>query len=149
MLEGTRLDGAIVCVPHAMHAPVGRTLLGRGLHVLMEKPMALDPADARALDGLSRARGVELIIGYPWQYNTHVRTLRDAVQDGRIGDVEATSCLYASNARELYRSSRVVQGPGDAPRSSLPSLERTPTRVSPAAGRAKRRRRTSPRSSSG
>jgi predicted dehydrogenase len=115
MLAGTPLDGAIVAVPHVLHAPIARTLLEHGLPVLLEKPMTIDPADARALDALARARGVELIVGYPWQYNRHVRAIREQVATGRIGDVGMVACLYASIARDLYRQGRVAVGPDEEP----------------------------------
>jgi predicted dehydrogenase len=115
MLADTPLDGAIVSVPHVLHAPIARVLIEHGLPVLLEKPMTIDPADARALDELASARGVELIVGYPWQYNAHVRLLREAIAAGRIGEVEIVACLYAAIAREIFRSSRIPVGPDEEP----------------------------------
>jgi predicted dehydrogenase len=103
MLASVGLDAAIVAVPHDLHAPLARTVLERGLHLLLEKPMTLRPADARALAALAEARGVELIIGYPWHYNRQVLAVRDAIADGRIGAIEYVSCQFASIVRELYR----------------------------------------------
>jgi predicted dehydrogenase len=113
MLKGTTLDGAIVAVPHVLHGPVTRILLEHGLPVLLEKPMTIDPADARALALLARERGVELIVGYPWQYNAHVRSLRGAIAGGRIGEVEVVACLYAAIARDIFRNDRIPDGPGE------------------------------------
>ena len=115
MLEGTELDGAIVAVPHVHHHAVARELLERRLPVLLEKPMTLDPADARDLEALARRQSVEMVIGYPWQYNVHVRRLTTAIRDGGIGPLEAISCTYASIGRELYRSGRVPGASTDPP----------------------------------
>jgi predicted dehydrogenase len=103
MLDTVDLDAAIVAVPHAAHAALARIVLERGLHLLLEKPMTIDPADARALAALADARGVELIIGYPWHYNPQVLAVRDAIAEGRIGTIEYVSCQFASIVRELYR----------------------------------------------
>lgn len=103
MLASVALDAAIVAVPHDLHAPLARTVLERDLHLLLEKPMTLRPADARALAALAEARGVELIIGYPWHYNRQVLAVRDAIAEGRIGTIEYVSCQFASIVRELYR----------------------------------------------
>jgi predicted dehydrogenase len=65
--------------------------------------MTIRPPDARALAALAVARGVELIIGYPWHYNRQVLALRDAIAQGRIGTIEYVSCQFASIVRELYR----------------------------------------------
>ena len=103
MLETVELDAAIVAVPHSTHAPLARTVLERGLHLLLEKPMTIDPRDAHALAALAEARGVELIVGYPWHYNRQVLAVRDAIAEGRIGPIEYVSCQFASIVRELYR----------------------------------------------
>jgi predicted dehydrogenase len=103
MFDGVDLDAAIVAVPHDVHAPLARAALERGLHLLLEKPMTIHPPDARGLAALAKARGVELIVGYPWHYNRQVLALRDAIADGRIGTIEYVSCQFASIVRELYR----------------------------------------------
>lgn len=103
MLAKAELDAAIIAVPHDLHAPLAHAVLDRGLHLLLEKPMTIRPPDARALAGLAKERGVELIIGYPWHYNRQVLAVRDAITDGRIGAIEYVSCQFASIVRELYR----------------------------------------------
>ncbi len=103
MLDAVELDAAIVAVPHSTHAALARTVLERGFHLLLEKPMTIDPQDARDLAALAEARGVELIVGYPWHYNRQVLAVRDAIAAGRIGPVEYVSCQFASIVRELYR----------------------------------------------
>jgi hypothetical protein len=44
-----KVDGVIICTPHACHAEMGSAFLTAGKHVLMEKPMTTDVAEARAL----------------------------------------------------------------------------------------------------
>jgi predicted dehydrogenase len=103
MLDKAGLDGAIVAVPHSAHAPLAAAVLDRGLHLLLEKPMTIEPPDARALAKLADDRKVELIIGYPWHYNAQVLAVRDAIAQGRVGEIEYVSCQFASIVRELYR----------------------------------------------
>lgn len=103
MLDAVELDAAIVAVPHSVHAELARAVLDRRLHLLLEKPMTIDPADARALAALAEVRGVELIVGYPWHYNRQVLAVRNAIAEGRIGTIEYVSCQFASIVRELYR----------------------------------------------
>jgi len=103
LLAGADLDAVVIAVPNALHHQVAELALERGKHVLLEKPMVLDPADGRELIALSRRRGVELVIGYPMHYNPQARRLRTEIAAGRIGAIEHISCLYASVVRELYR----------------------------------------------
>src|SRR5258708_31633500 len=99
MLDKAGLDGAIVAVPHSAHAALARAVLDRGLHLLLEKPMTIDPPDARAPPALAPARKVELIIGYPWHYNAQVLAVPDAIAERRRGDITYVSTLSPSRSR--------------------------------------------------
>jgi predicted dehydrogenase len=101
MLHDVAPDGVVVAVPHAHHYAAARAALEHGAHVLLEKPMVLDPAHGRELIALARERGRELIVGYPWHYNEQARTVRREL--GRVGRLEFASCLFGSTVRELYR----------------------------------------------
>jgi predicted dehydrogenase len=103
MLDEVEPDGVVIAVPHAHHYPVARAALEHGAHVLLEKPMVLRPAHGRELIALARERGRELIVGYPWHYNSQARMVRRALADGRVGRLEFVSCLFGSTVRELYR----------------------------------------------
>ena len=103
MLDAVALDGAIVAVPHHLHAEVAEPVLDRGLHLLLEKPMAIHADDAWRLHDLAAARHVELVVGYPWHYNAQVVALREQLQADRIGRIESVAAVYASIAREFYR----------------------------------------------
>jgi predicted dehydrogenase len=103
MLAETELDAVIVATPHANHYAPAASALARGLNVLVEKPMVLDPAQGRALCDLATKNARELIVSYPWHYNDQVVKLRDEIHAGRIGTIEHLSSTYASTARQLYR----------------------------------------------
>ena len=103
MLAEIEPDGVVIAVPHAHHFAAARAALASGAHVLLEKPMVLDPEHGRELIGLAEERRRELIIGYPWHYNRQARDLRSALEQGRIGRLEFVSCLFGSTVRELYR----------------------------------------------
>ncbi len=103
MLDAASPDAVVVAVPHAQHHPLAKLVLERGVHVLLEKPMTIEPGDAEELVGLARASGAELLIDYPWHYNSQALTLRRELQEDAIGAIEHVACLYASVVRELYR----------------------------------------------
>ncbi|WP_219506114.1 Gfo/Idh/MocA family protein [Nonomuraea ceibae] len=103
LLNEADVDAVVIAVPHAAHHPVARLVLDRGVHVLLEKPMTIEPAHAHELVALARERGAELLVDYPWHYNGHVLALRETIAAGTIGPIEHVSVLYASTVRELYR----------------------------------------------
>ena len=122
MLAQERLDGVVIAVWHAAHYEAARACLEQGLHVVLEKPMTLLAAHARHLTELSRERGCQLIIGYPWNYNPHVLRVKEVISSGQLGGIRYINNMFASSVISLYRGDdRVhdnlyrypVTGPGD------------------------------------
>jgi predicted dehydrogenase len=103
MLAQEQLQGVVVCVNHAAHYEVARACLEAGLHVMLDKPMVLVAREAHDLLNTARARGVELIIGYPWNYTDITRRARDIVQSGELGGVQYVSSLFTSMVIEFLR----------------------------------------------
>ena len=103
LLRATRPDGAVVAVPHAMHAPIALALARAGVPQLIEKPMVLDPRDGEAVLAAAATAGSDILVGYPWHYNAQAVALRAAIAAGRIGTVELATCTYGSTVREYYR----------------------------------------------
>jgi predicted dehydrogenase len=103
LLSTTRPDGVVVATPHAHHYEPARAALEAGAHVLVEKPMVLDPAEGRELQRIARARARELIVGYTWHYNRQAIELRERIRAGTLGAIELASCHFASMVREYYR----------------------------------------------
>jgi predicted dehydrogenase len=102
MLESEDLDAAIVATPHASHASLARRCLDRRLHVLVEKPLTIDPRDAFDLVERAAAARRELIVGYPYHYVPQLVELRRRLGSGAIGRPELVAGLFASVVRELY-----------------------------------------------
>lgn len=105
-LEGLlecELDGVVISTPHASHHPLAALALDHGLHVLLEKPMTIEPADAHDLVRRAEDAGVELIVGYPYHFNRQSLALRETIARGTIGRLEHVACLFASIVREFYR----------------------------------------------
>ena len=61
----TDVDGVILATPPAHHAPATITLVERGLHVFVEKPMATTLADAEAMVAAAERAGVTLGVWDP------------------------------------------------------------------------------------
>lgn len=103
LLASEALDGVVVCVSHAAHYEVTRDCLDAGLHVMLDKPMVLEAAHAHDLAARAQAQGVELIVGYPWNYTEVSRRAREIVQSGALGAVQYVSSLFTSMVIEFLR----------------------------------------------
>jgi predicted dehydrogenase len=88
------IDALIVATPPVTHADVAMEAIEAGKHVLVEKPLAVNSSDARALvDGAAR-RGVTLMTGHTFEYNAAVVELHDTVHRGDLGTIH-----YIDSAR--------------------------------------------------
>lgn len=101
MLDAETLDGVVIVTPHATHYGIARGCLARGLHVLLEKPMTLYAAEAKALVAQASAVGRELVIGYPYHYVPQVLRAREVLHSGRLGQIQYVTCSFSTNVRDF------------------------------------------------
>jgi len=83
-----RFGGFVVATPAPTHYEVTRTLLDRGHHVLVEKPIALTADDARDLCRRARKAGVNLMVGHVLLFHPAIRTIRELIEAGKIGRLQ-------------------------------------------------------------
>jgi len=75
----------VICSPTGTHAEIIEEAAHVGKHIFCEKPIALDLSTIdRALDAVKRA-GVELQIGFNRRFDANFRRVRQAVEEGEVG----------------------------------------------------------------
>jgi predicted dehydrogenase len=80
-----RAAGAIVCTPHDRHLTDARLALDRGLHVLVEKPIATTLEDADAMLAASRRAGRVLMVAENFHFMPAFRWVHALVVTGGLG----------------------------------------------------------------
>jgi predicted dehydrogenase len=85
MLAETRPDLVLVLTPSGKHYEHTRAALERGLHVLVEKPITMRPAEARELAVLAQKKRVMYGVAFQNRLNPAIRCLRRALTLGRFG----------------------------------------------------------------
>src|SRR5437870_5753438 len=89
----------VVASPHAMHFEHSMAALDSGAHVLCEKPMTLDPAQAWTLEARAREAGLGLVVANGYHYLPGVAQVRQALLDGAVGRIEHVACSFVSATR--------------------------------------------------
>ncbi len=102
MLAHADLDAVLICTPHALHGPQAAAALARGLHVLVEKPLALSAREAAGLAEQARERSRVLAVAVNPPYWAHCHALRAWVAEDRIGDLEASDLRWFGSVEALY-----------------------------------------------
>jgi predicted dehydrogenase len=85
MLREAPLDAVIVTTPNDTHAPITLAALEAGLHVLCEKPLALNHADAQRMTEAAEAKQAITLVPFTYSFSPMARTLKRLVDEGFLG----------------------------------------------------------------
>jgi myo-inositol 2-dehydrogenase/D-chiro-inositol 1-dehydrogenase len=85
MLDRERLDAVAVVLPSHLHFEAGRAVLESGCHLLLEKPMCLDPDQCRRLTALAEARRRVLAVGHEMRLSSLWGKAKELIDAGAIG----------------------------------------------------------------
>jgi predicted dehydrogenase len=86
-----RVEAAVIAVPTDRHHEVARACLEKGLHVLVEKPIASTLEEADDLVSLSQKQNLVLQVGHVERYNKAFRALADRMDRPLLIDAERLS----------------------------------------------------------
>jgi len=81
------LDAVVVSTPPETHFEIVRACLEQGLDVLVEKPLATNTRDARALAELAEKDDRIMMVGHIGAYNPAVDELRKMIESGDLGQI--------------------------------------------------------------
>src|SRR5258706_495363 len=87
MIDQAGLDAVLVATPTATHYPCAKYALEKDLHLFVEKPLTLSPADSRKLSELAGQRKRVNQVGF---HNRFIGTFQEArrlVRSGALGEV--------------------------------------------------------------
>lgn len=87
LLAHERPEVVVVAVPTEHHVAVAAAALRAGAHVLVEKPIASEPAAARRLLRIAAAEGCRLVVGHVERFNPAVQELARRIRRGEAGRI--------------------------------------------------------------
>lgn len=98
MLAGTQLDAVLVATPHYDHTPISIDCLSRGIHVLVEKPIAVHVNDARKMIAAYEAAKVKypgLVFSIMFMQRTYgqFQKIKELIEKGELGKLVRTTWL--------------------------------------------------------
>jgi predicted dehydrogenase len=81
------VDAVVIATPVRTHYHLAKKALAHGKHVLVEKPLTSDVAEAEELVELAERYNRTLMVGHTFQYSPAVNELRKLVQGGDLGKI--------------------------------------------------------------
>lgn len=112
------LDAVSVCTPNAFHEPIALAALDAGLHVLCEKPLALDYAGARRMTERAEATGRKTAVNFRYRWIPAAGFIRDMIAGGELGEIYHVYANYFNGTMHdpatpiSWRQTRAESGTG-------------------------------------
>jgi predicted dehydrogenase len=94
LLADPDIEAVYVPLPNAMHAEWAINAAQAGKHILCEKPLALNRAEAESMFAAARRHGVLLLEAYPYYFQPQTRDMLALIADGVIGEVRSVVTAF-------------------------------------------------------
>lgn len=102
MLRTECLDSVHICTPHYLHLPMILEAAKNKINILTEKPMGLDPAQARREIAAARKERVVFSSIFQNRFNPGSRLVKKRVGDGRLGKLRAGKLILTYHKPDSY-----------------------------------------------
>ena len=94
LLSGAEFDAVTIVTPDAFHAPVALLCLKAGKHVLCEKPLAVNHADAKKMAVAAKRAGVVNMVNFSYRDWPCIQAAAAAIRRGEIGEIRHVEASY-------------------------------------------------------
>jgi predicted dehydrogenase len=83
----SEIDAAFIATPATTHYSISKEFIMNGIHVWVEKPLALKLAEVKSIFDLCSRKKVQVFVDYTFIFNSAVRKIKDIVDSGELGVV--------------------------------------------------------------
>jgi predicted dehydrogenase len=98
LLAREDIDVVSIALPNYLHAPVALASLRAKKHVMLDKPMATNAAEAAPLVTEAKKQGVQLMVGQNNRFIPEVQTAKQLIEDGVLGEVYHAKTAWTRRA---------------------------------------------------
>ena len=102
LLDQEKPELVSIATESGSHAEIALEAIDRGIHVIIEKPMAMSISDAEEIIRRSRKKGVKVSACHQNRFNVAVQKMRKALEDGRFGTLSHGSVHIRWNRNKDY-----------------------------------------------
>lgn len=94
LLREAAIDAVSIVTPDHLHAPLSLLALAAGRHVLCEKPLATNYADAKRMVAAAKKAGVVNMVNFSYRNAPALQKAVQLVRSGRLGEIVHVEASY-------------------------------------------------------
>jgi glucose-fructose oxidoreductase len=99
-LRSAEVDAVYIALPNHLHREYAERAARAGVHVLVEKPMAVTEDDCISMIRVARENDVKLMVAYRLHFEEANLRAIDLVQSGRLGDARLFDSVFTMTVKE-------------------------------------------------
>ena len=102
VLSDNSLDAIFIAVPHYLHCRLTVEAARAGKHVVVEKPIAMNIAEAQKMIAKCSRHGVMLSVCLPMRYSPAIQQAKSFIGEGGLGEVLGTRMVMLRDRSESF-----------------------------------------------
>ena len=107
LLNDKTIIGVSICTPNATHYKIAREFLEVGKHVLVEKPLSMNVAEAEDLVNIARDNNIVLAVGHIFRYNNAINKIKEIIEKKEAGEIRIIKLKW-TNMEKLFEDRDVI-----------------------------------------
>jgi len=114
VLEGNHIEAVVICTPPITHAEIATFFLESGIHVICEKPFAINSEQASLMVQKAKDKGLLLMMASKFRYVEDIIKAKGIIESGILGDIVLFENVFCSKVdmKDRWNSNKEVAGGG-------------------------------------
>ena len=89
-----KIDYVVIVTPNSTHYAIAKVFLNHGIHVVCDKPLTFEVAEAQELSDLAQKNKLLFCVTYTYTGYPAVKHIREMIKKGEIGDIRFVNAEY-------------------------------------------------------
>ena len=99
---GDQIDGIVAAVPNDIHLSITRDAAERGIHVLLEKPIANTVDEGKQIAVIVKQSGIKFMVGHHRRFSAKLNKAKEIIESEKLGKMIGANVVWAAKKPDNY-----------------------------------------------